>query len=333
MMDILVFGGTKFLGRTIVELARAKGHRLTLFNRGQTNPDLFPDVEQIRGDRLVDLSALKGRAWDAVIDTSAYIPRAVRMATDVLKDSIGHYTLISTISVYSDVTIRHMDESGPVGTLEDENIEEVSGPSYGPLKVLCERALEAAMPGRNFVVRAGLIVGPHDPTDRFTYWPVRVAIGGEVLAPGQPDYDVQFIDVRDLSDWIIRMAEASKTGIYNATGPTQRTTMGDVLDTCKAVSGSDATFTWVSDEFLLENDVTPFTEMPLWVPASYGGIHTLDIRKALADGLTTRPLAETVRDTLRWNATRSGEETTNRRAGMMLDREADLLKAWKQRNP
>ncbi len=208
MMKLLVLGGTVFLGRHLVEAATARGHSVTLFNRGQHNPELYPEVEKLRGDRDSDLSALQGRRWDAVIDTCGYLPRAVRASAELLADAVDHYTFISSISVYADFHTPAMDESAPVGTLADETVEEVTGETYGPLKALCEQAAERALPGRVLNIRPGLIVGPHDPTDRFTYWPVRVARGGEVLAPGRPHVPVQVIDGRDLAEWTVRMVEA-----------------------------------------------------------------------------------------------------------------------------
>src|SRR5688572_29497367 len=197
-MRLLVLGGTKFLGRAVVEAAVARGHEPTLFHRGLTNPGLFPDLEHLRGDRDGGLAALQGRTWDAVIDPSGYVPRIVRASAELLADAVEHYTFISSISVYPSFPTPGMDESSPVGTLEDPTVEDVPA-HYGPLKALCEQAAEAAMPGRVFHVRAGLIVGPNDPSDRFTYWPVRVAKGGDVLAPGSPERPVQIIDVRDLA--------------------------------------------------------------------------------------------------------------------------------------
>ena len=325
-MKLLILGGTRFLGRALVEAALAAGHDLTLFNRGQSNPELFPEVEQLRGNRDGNLEALQGRRWDAVIDTCGYVPRLVRASAELLAGAVDHYTFISTLSVYSDPTIVGMDESAPVGRLEDETTEEITGETYGPLKVLCEQAATEAMDGRALIVRSGLIVGPHDPTDRFTYWPYRVARGGEVLAPGQPDDPVQIIDVRDIAEWTLRATEARLAGPYNVTGPDYRLTLGDVLRTCCQVSASDADFTWVSDAFLLEHEVAAYTEMPLWVPAEYPGFDRFDVSKALRNGLAFRPLEQTVRDTLEWQATRpAGHEW---RGGLTSEREAELLRIW-----
>jgi 2'-hydroxyisoflavone reductase len=324
-MKLLVLGGTVFLGRGVVEAALARGHEVTMFNRGNSNPDLFPEVEKLRGNRDGELDALEGRTWDVVVDPSGYVPRLVRASAELLADAVEHYTFISTISVYAEGQDA-IDENSAVQTLEDETVEQVTGETYGGLKVLCERAAEKAMPGRILQVRAGLIVGPHDPTDRFTYWPLRVARGDEVLAPGKPEQRTQFIDVRDLAAWIVHMAEARKVGVYNATGVPMP--MQAVLDTCKTVSGSDTQFTWVSEKFLLGNEVAPFTEMPLWLPEANSNIMATSIQRATADGLTFRPLTDTVRDTLAWNRAGLSSEW---RAGMTGEREQELLVEWKTR--
>lgn len=335
-MKLLMIGGTVFLGRHIVEAALARGHEVTLFNRGQHNADLFPEVEKLRGNRDGDMAALQGRQWDAVVDTSGYVPRLVRASAELLAGSTGHYTFISSLSVYDGFEKPDQDEKAPVATgkLPDETIEEITGETYGPLKVLCEQAAEKAMPGRVLIARPGLIVGPHDPTDRFTYWPVRVAKGGEMLVPGRPDREVQFIDVRDLAEWLVRMIEVGRTGVYNTNGPDYKLSMQTLLEAGQAVSGSQASFTYVSEKFLLDKGVTPWSELPLWVaedeqPES-AGFFKFDCHKAMADGLTFRSPAQTMGDTLEWDKTRpAGLE---RRAGMKPEREAQLLKAWHESN-
>lgn len=329
-MKLLILGGTVFLGRHLVEAAQARGHEVTLFNRGQHNPELFPDVEKLRGDRKADLSALEGRRWDAVIDPSGYVPSVVRATAELLAQSVDHYTFISSLSVYAENHLVGVDESGKVATIEDETTEEVTGETYGALKALCEQAAEAAMPGRVLNLRPGLIVGRYDPTDRFTYWPYRVSQGGEVLAPERPDYAVQVIDARDLAEWNIRMVEAGKTGVYNATGPDYRLSLGTVLETARAVGDSDAFFTWVSADFLAEQNVQPWSEMPLWIPGEeYAGFHTISVQKAIDDGLAFRPLADTIADTLDWVKTRPADYQW--RAGISREREAELLGVWHQR--
>ncbi|MBN1287914.1 MAG: epimerase [Anaerolineae bacterium] len=325
-MKLLVIGGTRFLGLHTVQAALAREHEVTLFNRGRSNPDIFPDIEKLTGDRDGGLDVLRGRTWDAVIDTCGYVPRVVRASAELLADAVEHYTFVSTLSVYTDWTVPGIDESAELATMEDETVEEVTGETYGPLKVLCEQAVETAMPGRALVVRAGLIVGPNDVSDRFTYWPARVARGGEVLAPEGPDYRVQFIDARDLGAWMVRMTEARKAGAYNATGPDYELTLGEVLATCKDVAGSDAVFTWADKDFLAEHEVQPWTELPLWIP---GEVQAVDCSKAIAAGLSFRPLAATVRDTLEWDRTRPAD--AERRAGLAPAKETEVLEMWQAR--
>ncbi|MCB8945536.1 MAG: SDR family oxidoreductase [Ardenticatenaceae bacterium] len=330
-MKFLIIGGTRFLGRALVDAGLAAGHELTLFNRGQSNPGLFPDVEELHGNRDGGLAVLAGRQWDAVIDTCGYVPRIVRASAEFLKDAVQHYTFVSSISVYADFATVGMDESAPVGTIEDKTVEEVNGETYGPLKALCEQAVSEAMGAdRALHIRAGLIVGPYDLSDRFTYWPYRVAKGGTVLAPGSPDAPVQIVDVRDLAAWIIRAVEKNLSGPYNATGPQDELTMQEVLAACKNVSGSDANFVWVSDAFLQANEVGAYVEMPLWVPAEPDsvGFDTVNCEKAFRDGLTFRPLAETVTDTMTWLQTRPFNYQW--RGGLKPEREAELLQKWSQ---
>jgi 2'-hydroxyisoflavone reductase len=323
-MHILILGGTRFLGRHLVEAALAAGHEVTLFNRGKSNPGLFPQVETLSGDRREHLDALKGRRWDACIDTCGYIPREVRMSTEALRDSVGHYTFISTISVYTDALKPGDDESGPLGTLDDPTVEEVTGETYGPLKVLCEQAAESNLPGRVLTVRSGLIVGPHDPTDRFTYWVARAAEGGAMLGPGKPEQTLQFIDGRDQAAWIIRMTEANTTGIFNVSGPASPLTMCETLETCVQVAGAGAALTWVDEAFLLEQGLQPWAELPLWIPDGGNAALNIDLGKAQAAGLTCRSLVETVRDTLAWHQTRADEF----KRALAAEREAEVLAAW-----
>jgi 2'-hydroxyisoflavone reductase len=328
-MQILILGGTRFLGRHLVDAALARGDSLTLFNRGQSNPGLYPQIETIQGDRETDLDKLAGRRWDAVIDTCGYFPRLVRLSARALKDSARSYVFISSISVYAGFGKIGIDETDPVGRLEDETVEEITGGSYGPLKALCEQAAEAEFPGGALILRPGLIVGPQDPTDRFTYWPVRVARGGEVLAPEKPEVPVQIIDGRDLAEFTLRLIEQRAAGVYNATGPDEALTFGRMLETCRQVSGSDARFTWAAAEFLAENKVEAWSDLPVWVPDTPedAGFSRVNVSKALAAGLTFRPLAETVRDTLAWAKTRPADHAW--RAGLTAEREAELLQRMK----
>jgi 2'-hydroxyisoflavone reductase len=344
-MKILIIGGTVFLGRHLVLAALAHGHEVTLFNRGQREPLLFPEVEKLRGDRTGRMEALRGRGWDAAIDTCGYVPGVVRASAELLAGFIEHYTFISSISVYNDSTASVVDESTPVNPLTEKEVQDAAdikpagpiiaanyGEMYGGLKALCERAAEDAMPGRVLNVRAGLIVGPYDYSDRFTYWPTRLSRGGETLAPGQPLSPKQLIDVRDLSEWIVRMIEARGTGIFNATGPDYELTMKGILDECQRAIGSDARLTWVSDEFLLEAEVAPWSEMPLWMPEKHSrpAFSRTNCEKAIAAGLTFRPLAQTARDTLAWDAGRPA--SVERHAGLQAEKEIQLLRAWHERS-
>jgi len=299
---------------------------VTLFNRGQTNPNLFPHVERIVGDREKDLDQLSGRNWDAMIDTCGYFPRVVRMSAEALKDSVESYVFISSISVYENFSKIGINESDPVGKIEDESIEEITETSYyGPLKALCENAVQDVFGISSLIIRPGLIVGPHDPTDRFTYWPVRVARGGDVLAPDRPDVPAQIIDARDLSDFIVELIQQNTSGVFNATGPDHPLTLGKMLETCKQMSASDANFKWASVEFINQNKVTAWSDMPAWLPDSgeHAGFARVDILKAIHAGLTFRPLEYTVRDTLEWASTLPQDHEW--RAGLKPEREKELL--------
>jgi 2'-hydroxyisoflavone reductase len=333
-MKLLILGGTKFLGRHLVEAALARGGEVTLFNRGQSNPDIFPEVEKLRGQRDGGLDVLRGRRWDAVVDTSGYVPRVVRAAAELLADGTDFYVFTSSMSVYAD--FREPNEEGsPLATLEDESVEEVTGETYGALKALCERAAEEVLPGRVLVARAGLIVGPFDPTGRFTYWTERVARGGEVLAPAPRERQVQFVDARDLSEWILRMAEGRRAGVFNACGPDYVLTMERFLEGCKEATGGDARFTWVGEQFLLEKGVEAWAELPLWIPESdekHRCFLAENGDKAFAAGLTFRPVAETARDTLVWQAAGSPGVITDglpfEIKTLTPEREEELLKEW-----
>ncbi len=333
-MRLLILGGTAFLGRHAAEAALARGHRVTLFHRGRTNPGVLPAAEHVIGDRDGGLAALEGRTWDAVLDTSGYVPRVVDASARALAGRVGHYTFVSSVSAYADITRPGADESWPLATLEDPSVEQVTGATYGGLKAACEQAAERAMPGRVLHVRAGLLVGPHDTTDRFPYWPRRIAAGGEVLAPGDPAHPVQFVDARDLADWMLRMAEGGTSGAFNATGPVPSLTLGEVLATTREALGSEARITWVAERFLLERGVTPWTELPLWVPEAEADFERLDVRKAVAAGLAVRPLAETVRDTFTWDRDTPADRRPKRPSPggggpITRERERELLAAWR----
>jgi 2'-hydroxyisoflavone reductase len=344
-MRILILGGTKFLGRAIVDAARAKGHELTLFNRGQHDPSAYPDLEQLHGDRTQPggLDALDGRSWDAAIDTAAYLPRDVRSMCDALAEQTKHYTFVSSISVFASHAAPGQDETAAVARLTPEQQAKLDalplgatitardlGELYGPLKAACEDVARAAFPGAALIVRPGLIVGPYDGSDRFTYWPARLMKGGDVLAPGKPGRVVQMIDVRDLAEWMVRMVEGRVAGTIQATGPAHRLAFGEVLDACARVARARGAppvrVVWVDDGFLLAQGVGPWMELPLWIPASdetMAGFMTENIAQALAAGLTFRPLEDTIRATLDWDATRPKDEP--RKAGLAAEREAALL--------
>jgi nucleoside-diphosphate-sugar epimerase len=333
-LTILIMGGTGFLGPHIVNTATVRGHKLTLFNRGKTHPGLFPNIEQLHGDRKTDLSALKDRKWDVVIDTSAYIPGDVTRSTTLLAPNVGQYILISTVSVYAKMDKPGMDESSAVATTDDPNAEKVTNENYGALKALCESAAMKVMPDRTTVIRPGLIVGPGDPTDRFTYWPVRVARGGEVLAPGSAKDFTQFIDGRDLADFIVLCAEKKTLGTFNADAQAGSITMGRLLDTCKNMSKSDATFTWVDADFLDKEKVQGWVDMPAWIPAQGddAAFGRVSAAKAKAAGLKYRSLDDTVRDTLAWFKTEPPEHQAKLKSGITAEREAEVLKDWRARS-
>ena len=314
-MKLLILGGTQFVGRAVAEAALAAGHELTLFHRGRTNPGLFPGAEHVHGDREADLSALAGRSWDAVVDTSGYEPHVVRASVEALRET--HYVFVSTISVYADLT------AGP----DEQSTVHATGDGYGELKAACEREL----PADAQIVRPGLVVGPHDPTYRFTYWVDRIARGGDVVAPAPEERPVQLIDVRDLGEWLVRSAEARTSGIFNAVGPERELTMGAMLDACVSVSGSDARLHWLDPALLTEHGVSEWIGLPLWVHESdYRGMLQTDNARAVAAGLTFRPVEETVRDTLAW--IRSGEQIiredwAEERPGLTPELEQELLAA------
>lgn len=317
-MKILLLGGPRFVGRALTDAALERGHELTFFNRGLTNPGLYPEVERLTGDREGELGALRARTWDAVIDTCGYLPRTVRASAEALTGS-GLYCFVSSVSVYADFAVP-ADETSRVAELGELSDDEVTEDSYGALKALCENAVRERFGERSLVIRPGLIVGPHDPTGRFTYWPHRVARGGEVLAPGPPTRPIQVIDVRDLAEWALSLCEDFVGGTYNAIHP--GVSFAELLETCRAVSSSHARFTWVSDEFLLEQGVGEWMELPLWIAdPALAAADRVDVSRAVAAGLRFRPLGETVRATLELAAT---TETV----GLARAREAELLQAW-----
>ena len=325
-MKLLILGGTRFVGRHLAQAALERGHTVTLFNRGN-HPGLFPEAEELTGDRGGDLSALGGRRWDAVIDTSGYTPRQLRSSTELLRNAAARYLFISSISVYAEQATPFQDEDAPLAQLEDESTETVTAETYGGLKVLCERVVQRAFPETHLVLRPGLVVGPHDPTDRFTYWPVRVAAGGEVLAPAGPEAPVQFIDARDLAEFGLALLEASRSGIFNVVSDPDQFDFGALLASCRQASSSDASFTWVDEAFLLAQGVRPFADLPLWLPEDARGFARISNDRARAAGLEIRSLAQTVQDTLAWARTRAPDAP--RQAGLSREREWELLEAWR----
>jgi 2'-hydroxyisoflavone reductase len=317
-VKLLLLGGPRFLGRAVTDAALAAGHEVTFFNRRRTNPELYTEVERLVGDRSENLDALAGRSWDAVVDTCGYLPADVRATAEGLVDS-GVYCFVSSVSVYAGFTSVN-DEDSPVAELGDHPADQVTNESYGALKALCEDVTREVFGARSLVVRPGLIVGPHDPTGRFTYWPHRIARGGEVLAPAPREAPTQVIDVRDLGAWIVELCARRASGTYNATHP--GVSWGELLATCQAVGASDATITWVSPEFLVEHGVGEWMELPLWlVDPELAYADRVDVSRALAAGLTFRPLEDTVRGTLE-------EAEPTEAAGLRPEREAALLEEW-----
>lgn len=326
---LLVLGGTGFLGPALVEAALARGHAVTLFNRGRTRPDLFPEVEKLRGDRDGKLDALRGRRWDAVLDTSGYVPRVVRMSAELLAPAVGRYLFVSSISVYREDLPAGADEAAPTAPLGDPSSEDVKA-HYGALKAACERAAEAALPGRVAVVRPGLIVGPGDPTDRFTYWPVRLDRGGEVLAPGDGSDPVQVVDVRDLAAWMLLLAERGDTGAFNAVGPERRLPFRGMLEEVGRAVGSRARLVWAPARFLEAHGVSAWSDLPAWVPAAESGLASVSNARAVAKGLRFRPVGETARDTLAWWKASPAGAAGKLRAGLAPERERAVLEALRR---
>jgi 2'-hydroxyisoflavone reductase len=333
-LKILFLGGTAFLGPAEVEYALARGHMVTLFNRGQTNPHLFPGVEKLVGDRdAPDLSALEGREWDVVIDNSANVAKWLKDTAELLQDSVGRYLFVSSISAHTDNSIIGQTEDAPVFSREDYD-EVIAagadfGTAFGPNKAEAERLTMETFGDRGLVVRPGLIVGPGDRSDRFTYWPVRIDRGGEVLAPGDGSDPTQIIDVRDLGRFIIHLVEEEASGTFVATGPGSELTMAGMLYGIRAVTISEAQLTWVDTDFLREHEVRPWMDMPVWMEPTteMAGFSTYDISKAISAGLTFRPLADTARDTLEWWNARP-EEERSLRFGIAPEKEAAVLEAW-----
>ena len=340
---VLILGGTGFLGPHVVDACKKRGWKLTLFNRGKTRPHLFDgdaEVQTLNGNRDGDLASLQeaiaqGAKWDAVVDTSGYVPRIVKDSATLLAPAVGRYIFISTLSVYADTATEGQDEGGPLMTIEDETNEEVMA-NYGALKALCEKAAEAAVPGRTANLRPGLIVGPGDPSDRYTYWPARLARGGEVLAPGSGDDPIQYVDVRDLAEFVAICAADGHVGTFNVNGPAKRHVMKELVAACDegakalAVERPATTITWAPAAFLEAQQVSPWQDLPVWVPGEgdMKGFHTMSSAKAIAKGLTFKPALDTARDTLAWWREQPEERRAKPRAGLSPEREAEVLAAF-----
>jgi 2'-hydroxyisoflavone reductase len=341
-MRILILGGAGLTGPHQIRYALTRGHDVTLFNRGRTPLPLdLQGVEQLHGDRAAgDLQALRGRDWDVCIDNPTSVPAWARDSAGLLHGHVGHYVFISTISVYADLREPAREDS-PLARYEGpdvhaETIESLRASGfklYGPMKAQCEREVQQRFASASAIVRPGLIVGPGDATDRFTYWPWRVRRGGQVLAPGSPADPVQVIDARDLAEWTIRVAEDRRSGVFNATGPAAPLSFGEMLATARETTRSDAQFTWIPAGFLEAQGVAPWSDMPAWVPADgeAGGMMRADIGRALQAGLTFRPLAQTVRDTLAWFDALPPERQAELRAGLKPERERAVLDAFFRR--
>ncbi len=324
-MKILVIGGTRFLGRHFVDRALAAGHALTLFHRGRSGAGLFPQAEHRIGDRNGDLTELARGEWDVVVDTSAYVPRHVKSLAAALRGRVGQYQFVSSISVYAEPVTPGADESAPLQALADPGTEAITGETYGGLKVLCEQAAREGFE-HCLVLRPGLIVGLHDPTGRFSWWPHRLQRGGELLAPGDPATPVQFIDVRDLAAWMLLQAERGTRGVFNLTGPLHPIGMGTLLEAARRTLNPAARLTWVDEAFVLEQGVAPWSDMPVWIPRADAAMHTLSVAAVAATGLTIRPLADTLRDTALWL-----QEAGGKAVGLAPEKEAAVLAAWHAR--
>ena len=337
-LQVLVFGGTGFIGPKLVEHAIARGHTVTMFNRGKTNADLFPDVEKIKGNRWPDkdegLKGLEGRKWDVVFDDNGYYLRQVAESAKLLAPNVGHYVYVSSISAYAKNDVVGADETAALASLADPTVETMGAnfEHYGGLKVVCERAAEEALPGRVTVIRPGYIVGPGDPTDRFTYWPVRFARGGDVVVPGAPDDPLQVIDVRDLAEWMVRVAEQKTIGTFNACGPKERLSWGRTLEACEKAAGKPAKKVWLGYDALEKHKDDPALQKAafhIWAPSKgdSAGFHTWSNRRAVEKGLTFRTIDATAADTLAWWNTLPEERRAKAARGWIsADDEAALAK-------
>lgn len=330
-MRLLVLGGTVFVGKHIVEAALGEGWDVTLFHRGKRGVDLFPAVARVLGDRDGELDRLEDARWDAVIDTSGYVPRVVRASVERLAGRVGTYVFVSSLSAYQNGVGPGAAEDAPLATMPDPTIEEINGETYGPLKVLCERQVTKGFGDSALILRPGLIVGPDDPTDRFTYWPLRMATNDTVFAPGDGTDPVQFIDVRDLAAWTIDLLRSRTTGTFNAVGPASDTPMGTFLECVARGVGASPRVLWAGYDFLDEHGVSPWSDMPVWVPGNGedAGFSRFSIAKALGAGLRLRSVEDTARDTLAWWRK---QDRAPLRAGLDDARHAELVRALVERS-
>jgi 2'-hydroxyisoflavone reductase len=337
-LRILILGGTAFTGPHQIHYALARGHSVSIFTRGRTEPtvhqEVFDRVEKLVGDRNDDLAALEGREWDAVIDNSASLPRWVRQSAGLLKDSVGIYLFTSSLSVHADFSKEGITEDDPVATIDDPTVEQITGETYGPLKALCEQETRNAFPDGAIIVRPHLIVGAGDRSDRWTYWPVRIERGGEVMAPGAPSDPTQYIDCRDLAEFDIHLIEQRAIGTFSGVGPLSRLSMAELLYGMRAVVSNDISFTWVDADFLAEHEVAAWQHMTAWIPPADGmeGFGLFDNSRSVAAGLEYRSLADTTKATLDWWKTLPEERRARPRAGLAAEREVEVLAAWHARS-
>lgn len=327
-MRILILGGTQFVGRHITENALARGHDITLFNRGKTNAHLFPDVEKISGDRDGDLDKLAGKNWDAVIDVNGYVPRIVRQTVEALQGSTAHYTFVSTMSVYAHLDQLGISEDSELATLDDPTVEEITGETYGGLKVLCEQAVQDVFPNQALIIRPGFVIGNYDHTYRLGYWVDRIRKGGQMLAPESPDYPFQGIDGKDLATFILDHIEQHTADTFNCMGPDYALTLGKLFETARDLSQADTEFVWVSPEFIEAQQITPAQELPLYLPGDWRNAHHVQPQRALAAGLTYRPLEDTLRDVLDWEQADQAHKAN--KSALAPEREKTLLDIWQQ---
>ena len=333
-MKLLILGGTGVIGPHMVKEALRRGHEVSLFNRGRTNNELFPDLTLYKGDRNGGLQSLEGGSWDVVIDNSGYVPRHVEESARLLSSVVSHYLFVSTISVYA-VSAAPITEESPLETMEDETVEEVTGESYGPMKALCEhRVITEVGADRTTILRPTYICGPGDRTDRYTYWPVRTMHGGEMLWPGTPADDIQIIDVRDFANFTIDCLEQKTNGIFNTVTPLESFKMGDLLEDSLAVTDADVTPVWVDKEFITEHKVAEGGALPIWEhpDGEYYPLSLCDGTRAVAAGLRNRPTRETARDTINWWKSLPADRTDSLRSGLKPEKEAEFLSLWKEQN-